>query len=124
MNPFTRAILKRLADRRIAGFIERWDALEALAIRAYKSRSASPADEAEHHRLRAWLLKNYPRWQPAFSAYWPEARVAGKPAREDPFAALLAIQAAAGFVGNRAALQTLPAARETLNRYLVDQVGK
>jgi hypothetical protein len=124
INPFTRAILKRINDRHIASFVQRWDAFEALAIRIYKSESASPADEAEHRRLRAWLIQNYVRWQPAFAAYWPEARVAGQPAGEDPFAGLLAIREAAGFVGNRPALRTLPAARETLNRYLADQVDR
>jgi hypothetical protein len=42
--------------------------------------------------------------------------------REDPFARLLAAGAARDFAGNWAAMQTLPAAREALNRWLMDLI--
>jgi hypothetical protein len=120
MNPFTKALLTQINNPSLVEFIENWDLLEALVIRVFKNKSITRADEAEHQRLRDWLRKNYLLWQPALLSYWPKALVAGELAQEDPFAFLLAVQEASDFVNNWAAMQTLPAAREALNRYLVD----
>ena len=120
MNPFSRAIRKRLKDRRLAKLVERWDALEALVVRVYKGGRASTHDESEFRRTRLWLQKNYPRWAKALFPYWQQTRVAGEPAREDPFAYLLRPNRAAEYVNDWRALQTLPAAREALNQYLAD----
>ena len=122
MNPFTRAIAKRTIDRRLAGFIRHWDGLEALVIRVYKNQGASQRDEREYTRLRAWLEKNYPRWRDALEAHWRSTRSGGQPTQEDPFAGLIATEQAGAFVGNWLAMQTLPAAREALNQFLVKRL--
>ena len=119
MNPFTRAILKRIKDRRMSDFVRHWDALEALVIRVYKTGEASTEDEADHRRVREWLQKNYPRWQSELDPHWRSARIAGELATEDPFAYLIARSSAAEFAGDWRAMQSLPAAREALNEYLI-----
>jgi hypothetical protein len=122
MNPFRRAILKRVKSRGLKRFTAHWDRLESLVIGVYKQRSAGPAEEAEYRTARAWLLKNYSKYRPALQPYWQATRVAGEAASEDPFEDLLATPLANGFVGNWRAMQTLPAAREALNEYLVDSL--
>jgi hypothetical protein len=122
MNPFTAALLKQIDDRRLVEFARRWDELEALVIRVFKGKAAQAGDAREHRRSRAWLQANYPRWEPELARYWPQARLAGGPAKQDPFAFLLNVDKAEGFIGNWAAMQNLPAAREALNQYLADRI--
>ena len=122
MNPFTRAILRRVKNRDLKRFTAYWDRLESLVIRVYKKGAASQAEEAEYRAVRAWLLKSYPKWRAALQPYWQATKVAGEATGEDPFEALLATPQASGFVGNWRAMQTLPAAREALNEYLVDSL--
>jgi hypothetical protein len=120
MNIVTHALAKNIRNRRLKGWIARWDALEALVIRVYRGKRAAPEDEVEWSRLRPWLLKQYPAWQAALLPHWQQARLGGEPAREDPFARLLSFSRAADFTGDWSAMQTLPTAREALNRYLLD----
>ncbi len=119
MNPFTQAILKRKKDRRMSEFVRHWDALEALVIRVYKAGGALQEDENEHSQVHAWLQEDYPRWHAELEPYWRAARIAGEPASEDPFAYLIARSSAAEFVGDWRAMQSLPAAREAVNEYLI-----
>lgn len=123
MNIVTRALLKNNRNRRLKGFIARWDALEALVIRIYRAGQASPSDEHEYHDLRAWLEREYRRWEPDLSLYWRRARVAGQQTGQDPFKALLASSSANDFTHNWGAMQTLPAAREALNQFLLKSTG-
>lgn len=128
-NPFTRALRRRRVPARdpVAGaldsFIEHWDALEALVIAVYRAGRADAADEAAWARLRAWLGRHYPDLEPALAAQWPGLRSGGRPLAEDPFRALIAIPRATALVGNRPALELLPAAREALNRHLLARAG-
>lgn len=124
MNPYTRSLLKQIKDPRLDRFVEHWDRLEALVILVYRQGAAASQDRTEHRRLRSWLKKNYPRWQPQLLSRQlfslrPPTSIGGKLAREDPFEALLVVPDAAGFVQNWAAMQTLPAAREALNQLLI-----
>jgi hypothetical protein len=120
MNPFTRFLLGsgRKEDQALQTFVERWDALEALVIRVFRSKGAETADEAQYQQLRPWLKDNYPRWQERWQPYWQEALVGGLPVAQDPFQRLLTAEKAADFVGDWEAMQYLPAAREALNRYI------
>ena len=120
MNPFTQSLLKQVKDRQLVEFVTRWDAVEALVVRVYKGAAASPEDEAQYQRSRAWLLGRYPTWRTALGRYWPLTKAAGEPTRVDPFASLLAVTRASDFVENWSAMQTLPAARESINILLVD----
>lgn len=127
MNPFTRFLLKRLGrqpgtpEAGLQAWVERWDALEALVIRVFKARAADAADEAEHAQVRAWLLEHYPVWQAALAVRWPGKRAGGEPLETDPFAWLLEVERAEGFVLNWRAMQVLPAAREALNELVMGE---
>ena len=122
MNLFTRFLRQWSRDPDLEKLVEHCDALEALVIRVYKRGEATAADEAEYQALRGWLAANYPAWQPMLRPYWQEASVAGKPAATDPFLRLVAADSARAFVGDWEAMQHLPAAREALNR-LILQLG-
>jgi hypothetical protein len=122
LNPFTQSLIARIQDRQLTEFVLQWDRLEALVIRVFKGKSASQTDETEYREVRARLQKDYPRWQPALQPYWQTARVAGEYAQEDPFAFLLSTSEASGFVKNKRAMVTLPAAREAINQFLVDRI--
>ncbi len=124
-NPITAELLARLAERRpgdaaaLAPFVAAWDRLEALVIDVYRAGRADRADEAAWAALRASIAAAYDAVAGPLAEHWPQALAAGRPCSADPFRALLDAPSAAAFVDNRAAMQTLPAAREALNRLLV-----
>lgn len=126
MNPFTRFLRSQETQPEPAGFdafVDAWDQLEALVIHVYRTGVADAEIEAVYHDLRQRLVAEYPRWAAALAPYWQAALEGGQPAPSDPFLRLLAHAAAAGFVGNRAAMKTLPPAREAINRYLLTLRG-
>jgi len=123
MNLFTRFLKQWLHDSDLEQLVEHCDALEALVIRVYKREEATAADEAEYQALRRWMEANYPQWQSRLRPHWREAKVAGEAATADPFLQLTAATSAGEFVGNWKAMQHLPAAREALNK-LVLQLGE
>ncbi len=120
MNPFTKSLLARVTDPALIEFVQHWDDLEALIVHVYRGGQATPADEAAHAHLRRRLLAAWPAFEARLAAYWPRTRIGREPTQEDPLAQLLAIERAADVVDNWAAMQTLPAARETLNLLLLD----
>ena len=119
-NPVTRSLIQQLDDPQLAEFVACWDALEALVIRIFQSQDVTAEDEAEYGQVRDWLGQAYPQWQEALRAYWLLTRIAGEPATKDPFVRLMAAKAAREFIGNWTAMQTLPAAREALNQFLLE----
>jgi hypothetical protein len=122
-NPVTRSLIQQLHDPSLTEFVAYWDALEALVIRVFRTGEAKPGDEAEYRHVRTFLSQSYPQWERALGAYWPLAKVAGGQARGDPFARLIATATVRKFVGDWTAMQALPAAREALNRFLMDLLG-
>jgi len=120
MNPFTKSLATRLGQHHINEFVAHWDALEALIVRVFRAKQASANDEAEHARTRTWLLTHYADWQAALAEYWPHTKAAGAPTQRDPFDTLLSHEHAANFVANWPAMQALPAARESINRLILD----
>lgn len=119
MNLFTRFLRQWLHDSDLEQLVEHCDALEALVIRVYKRGEATAADEAEYQALRSWMEANYPQWQSRLRPHWREAKVAGKAATADPFLHLTAAPSAGEFAGNWKAMQHLPAAREALNKLVL-----
>jgi hypothetical protein len=119
-NPYTHFLGHRLPRGSLADFIGRWDRLEELVIAVYKSGAATPADAEHFATLREWLGRRYPRFEQALRPHWQVSTVGGRPAETDPFAALLAYRSAADLVGEWRAMQLLPAAREALNRLLME----
>lgn len=119
MNPFTRFLKQWTKDDKLDELIEHVDALEALIIRVYRQGKATAADEAEYQALRRWMEANYSSWQDRLQPLWEEATVAGEPAQEDPFLRLFRAEHAAAFVDDWKTMQTLPAAREALNKLVI-----
>jgi len=122
VNPFTQSLARELADPAVDDFIADWDALEALVVRVYRGGAAGPPDVAEWPGLRARLAASYPAWSPVFAPHWPQTRAGGQTVTADPFLRLMSFARAADIVGDWAAMQTLPAAREALNRMLVERL--
>lgn len=123
-NPFTKSISGNVQSDALKAFVQRWDALEGLVVRIFRARAATPADEAEYSELRSWLHANYAPWQPALDPLWKQAKRGGKLSEDDPFQFLIAPETAQTFAGSWAHMQALPAARESLNRLLLDEQEK
>jgi hypothetical protein len=133
-NPFTHYLRTRLAkakagDRdpaRTAAVIaaERfatfWDDVETLVIQVYRAKAARPVELRDWDDLRACFDESYAPVATALAAHWPGTRAAGKPVTADPYRAIASRPTAAAFVGDWLAMQLLPAAREALNRHLID----
>lgn len=120
MNPFSRFLRQWSSDKDFDAFIQHWDELEALVIRVYKQGVARPEEETTYSRVQKWLINHYPLYQQRLTHHWQEAVVAGQRATADPFLKILQIDAAGDFVGNWVVMQNLPAAREALNRTLLE----
>lgn len=120
MNPFT-LFLNQWAKNRpdLAEFIQHWDTLEALAIQIYKAGAATADDNQKYLIAQSYMQANYLHIASQLKPYWEKSEVGGELDHADPFDYLFQYESAAGFVGNWAALQHLPAAREALNGYLV-----
>jgi hypothetical protein len=115
-NPFTRFLAHNVTAVDLQQFLSDWDALEALLIAIYKAKTTAHAAELAElcERLRA----AYPNWQAALRPFWQGTQVAGKLCETDPFAHILAQASSADWPQHWQLLQTLPAAREALNRFL------
>lgn len=122
MNPFTRFLRQWASDKDLNTFVEHCDALEALVIRVYRQGSAAPADEAEYQALRRWLRANYASWKRPLRPYLPQTEDSDGDVA-DPFLALLRAEHASAFVDNWGMMQQLPAAREALNRLVLQRGG-
>lgn len=122
MNPFTNALLDALDDPAVSEHVSYWDRAEALIIRVYKTRQASGADGDEWQAVRAWLFQQHSAWSDALGEYWPRTRIGLEATQVDPFDWLLTYREASDFIGDWRAMQTLPAMREAINRWLVDLI--
>lgn len=121
MNPFTKYLSQWSSDSNFAAFIEQWDRLERLVIAVYRGKTAPTEAGPEYDQVWPWLRKQYSHWEDTLRPYWQITRAAGEPTQTDPFQLLLDISAPAMIPGQWRAMQHLPAAREAINHYLVDQ---
>lgn len=124
MNPFTRRLLDDLDDPAIREFVQGWDTLETLVISIYRAGTATGQDEADFATIRAHLAGSYPQYTEALAPYWPQAKAGGQRVESDPFLILLGFEHAGAFAGNWGAMQLLPALRESLNGWLLDQLAR
>ena len=123
-NPFTRLLGRRLDQKttlrlEIDAFVEPWDLLEALVISIYRTGSASEEDQGSVDEVTRWLAERYSAYENALAPHWAGTRAAGQTVESDPFRSLFSDRSAASFIGDWSAMQTLPAAREALNRWLL-----
>lgn len=122
MNPYTRSLLERIDAPDLRSWVESWDQLESLVIEVYRMEAAGPDDEREFRHLRSELRAEYGRWKPGLETHWQGLEAGGEVLDSDPFWALLEPEGVGAFVGNWKAMQTLPAAREALNNYLIEHI--
>ena len=119
MNPYTRSLLQRIQNPDLCDWVEAWDQLESLVVDIYRSEAAGPGAEEEYGKLKKRLNMDYGRWRQELRPHWEGLRAGGEPVQSDPFQKLLEPENAEGFLENWRAMQTLPAAREALNSYLI-----
>lgn len=119
MNPFTRSLLDELDDPGFRAWAELWDQLEMLVVEIYRSKHVGAEEERAYLDLKADLEVSYPEWQDALAPYWAGLKAGGEPVEQDPFVALFEVEAAGDFLNDWQLMQTLPAAREALNAYLL-----
>jgi hypothetical protein len=120
MNPFSRYLSQWSTDTRFDAFVEHWDVLERIVISVHREMMTPEAAAADYERAWGWLRGQYPLWRAALEPYWRQTRAAGAATAVDPFQLLLDIGRPADILGNWRAMQHLPAAREAINRYLLD----
>ena len=123
-NPFTRFLSSDLDDDSLVAFISYWDRLESLVVYVYRNEAAGREEEREFEHVWAWLNKSYSKWQMVLQPYWRQSKTKGHLLQEDPFAHLLAARSPSDFVGDWSTMQRLPAAREALNRFVLDEANK
>lgn len=123
-NPYTSFLSADLDDDSLSSFIDHWDRLESLVVSVYRSNAIRSEDEREFNQVWPWLAENYPKWQSALRPHWRQATARGQKVKADPFAGLLEVKSAADIVGNWTLMQELPAAREALNRFVLEKTGK
>jgi hypothetical protein len=119
MNPFTKSLLHSQHSHKLRAFVQYWDRLEALVLRVYRAKNANDEDHNEYAELKTRLYEHLPQWQVALEGYWRGKLIGGQPATADPFAHLIQPQDATAFALDRHFIQTLPAAREALNEFLL-----
>lgn len=85
----------------------------------FREQGGLVQDAAAWRKLRAELRKAYAVWQETLTPLWQQALIDGQPAQDDPFLVLLNVEEVSTFRGNWRAMQTLPAAREAINKLLM-----
>jgi hypothetical protein len=120
-NPVTRAITRALRSRQLRAFVEHCDQLEALVLAVYRAKAASSADHVRYAEIKRWFDTYYGMLAPQLEAHWRASRIGQAAVEHDPFRMLTSHADAAAFVDNWHALQTLPAAREALNTFLLQE---
>ncbi|MCA9865516.1 MAG: hypothetical protein KC410_03410 [Anaerolineales bacterium] len=124
MNPYSRFLGQKSNNQQFLAFVEQWDKLERLIIDVYRGKMTAAAATAGYEQVWPWLKAQYPRWEATLQPYWQLTKAAGQTTNTDPFRLLLAIDSPAHIPGDWRAMQHLPAAREAINRYLVDSGDK
>lgn len=122
MNPYTRSLLKEIDDEDLTAWVQAWDELEALLVDVYRSQASGPDEQDRYRSLRQRLAAEYARWQRELEPHWRGLEAGGDPLESDPFLALLEPAEVDGILDNWQAMQTLPAAREALNNYLIELI--
>lgn len=120
-NPFTRFLRQWSNNVDFEAFVEKWDELEWLMVQVYREKLSPQAAQAQFTAVWSWLRQHYGVWEEDLRPFWQATRAAGEPAKVDPFRLLLEIPAPQAILGDWQAMQHLPAAREAINQYILDQ---
>jgi hypothetical protein len=120
MNPVTVMLLDRVDWPELEAWIRRWDRLEFLYLTVYRRGSAARRQRREYRRLRRELRSGYELWRDQLREHWCTAEVDGRRLDEDPFEKLTRHAILSADRIDWRDLQTLPAAREALNSFLLE----
>ena len=120
-NPFSRFLGRRVNDRALNEFRQNWDALETLIVQLFREELDPLQMQTEWTRLRRLTRRQYAQFSDQLDPLWRQALIQGKLAKKDPFLSVTAPAQAVEFVANWDMMQTLPAARESLNKLMVNQ---
>jgi hypothetical protein len=120
MNIVTHHLLQAVSEPELIAFVEAWDRLESLVIDIYKRGCAEKEDTRAYPGLKREAKQAYKKWKAMLEPHWRGLAAAGRPVEADPFLAILGRSRAQAFVGDWAAMQTLPAARQAINHLLIE----
>lgn len=120
MNPVTVMLLERVDWPEFETWVRHWDRLESLYLTVYRSGSASRRQRREYRRLRRELRSGYELWRDPLSEHWRTVEVDGSRLQGDPFESLTRHDVLRADRIDWRDLQTLPAAREALNSFLLE----
>ncbi len=124
MNPVTATLLEQLDWPEFEAWVERWDRLGRMFLAVYRSGLVSSEQREEYRGLREILRRDYKAWQAELSRYWRVVCIAGEQLEEDPFMVLTSSTELSVEDVDWAAVQKLPAAREALNSFLLDEANR
>ncbi len=119
MNPFTQFLAQPLTAHKFLSFVKKWDVIEQIVVNTFREQGNLREDMKDWQKVRGALRREYPMWIEQLAPFWRQALLNGKPAPEDPFLALLNYDDVGAFRQNWRAMQTLPIAREAINRLLM-----
>ena len=121
MNPFSKYLSQWSTDRDFNAFIAQWDRLERLVVAIYRQKVDAGAAEAEFKTIWPELRRQYNVCAEALRPHWLATRAAGEATHVDPLQLLLDLASPEKVTGNWRAMQHMPAAREAINRFLLEQ---
>lgn len=119
MNPFTKYLSQWSRNRKLKEFVAYWDELELIMVQVHRQKMDLATAEPIFARVWPWLRQHYGDWQRDLRPFWEATKAAGEQTQTDPFQLLLDLEQADDIVDNWSAIQHLPAAREALNRFLL-----
>ncbi len=121
MNPFSKYLRQWSQNSSLDEFVEYWDRLEAVVVGVYRQKMTMAEAQAAFDEAWPWLREHYGIWEEVLRPFWQQTRAGGQPTQLDPFLLLLAFTQPEDIVGDWAAMQHLPAAREALNQFIWSQ---
>lgn len=120
MNPFTQFLAQSLVRHQFLSFVRKWDLVEQIVLNTYREQGNLDEDQKIWRKLKSELPREYSRWRETLTPFWKTAFINGEPTESDPFLSLLNFNDVIEFRRNWGAMQTLPAAREAINRLLIE----
>jgi hypothetical protein len=123
-NPVTVSQLSRLDDDARHTLVEAWNALERIAVDAYRDHRNNAERRAQHSRLRGVLLKSYPGWETGIEDARRSQAAPGQNSEHHPFRQILNVSSLDGLQDDWQLKRCFPQAREALDVYLLDRLAK
>ena len=123
MNPFTKFLSQWSRNKSFATFVARWDTAEQLMVQVYRKKRTAVQMEAQFAETWGWLREHYPQWSERLRPFWQQTKAAGEATKVDPFQLILDMQHPQAILGDWHAMQHLPAAREAINQFILNETN-